>query len=234
MLGAAPLGQFRAILATCVGLTLLAPGLPLVRGNYFRRGFMEFAAIPFPGAPALRIDPYVHKPARYSPYDPQSPWVAAWVMDAILRRVPDLFADHVGSTAIAGCGGKGIIDLLLSYPNGDLEHARGALDRLGFQRQGGPAPFPESRPMRVGTVAYRGRPHQVHAHLIEHGHPQGLDLIRFRDRLRADGALVGAYQLEKLSILSRGITVSTEYSKAKGDFIRRVLELDETPVRPRC
>ena len=182
------------------------------------------------GAAALRVYPYTVNPARYFPYDPESPWVAASVMDAIFHCEPILRIDHIGSTAIPGCGGKGIIDLLMSYPAGGLERARAALDRLGFQRQGGPEPFPESRPMRVSAVVYRGSEYQVHAHVIRAGDPQGLDLIRFRDRLRDDAALVRAYQVEKLSILSRGVTVSTEYSKAKTDFIRRVLAVGDCPA----
>lgn len=177
------------------------------------------------GAATLRVDPYTVKAARYFPYDPESPWVAAMVMEAIFHREPILHLDHIGSTAISGCGGKGIIDLLVSYPEGGLERARAALDGLGFQRQGGPEPFPESRPMRVGAVVYRGGEHQVHAHVIRDGDQQGLDLINFRDRLRDDHALVQAYQVEKLSILSRGITVCTEYSNAKSDFIRSVLSV---------
>lgn len=181
------------------------------------------------GVAALRVDPYTVKPARYFPYDPESPWVAAMVMEAICHREPSLRIDHVGSTAIPGCGGKGIIDLLVSYPEGGLERTRGSLDRLGFQRQGGPEPFPESRPMRVGAVVYRGREYQVHTHVIRNGDQQALDLIKFRNRLRGDNTLVRAYQVEKLSILSRGLTVCTEYSKAKTDFIRMVLAAGEFP-----
>ena len=101
--------------------------------------------------------------------------------------------------------------------------ARDALDQLGFQPQIGPEPFPESRPMRVGATTYRGKAYRVHAHVIRNGDREAQNLIKFRDRLRADAALVQAYQAEKLSILSSGITASTEYSKAKSDFIRAVL-----------
>ena len=124
--------------------------------------------------------------------------------------------EHIGSTAIAGCWGKGIIDLLVLYQPGDLESARAALDRIEFQRQSGPEPFPESRPMRVGNVEYLGRMHRVHAHVVESGVDEARDLIRFRDILRVNISLRRAYETEKRAILARGITKSTEYSKAKG------------------
>lgn len=173
--------------------------------------------------PAIRVKRYVAKSASYFPYDPVAPRVAALVIDAILNCRSGLHADHIGSTAVVGCGGKGIVDLLLTYPEGALSIARDALDQLGFQPQCGPERFPESRPMRVGAVIYRGKEYLVHAHVIRDGDREGLDLIEFRDRLRVDGDLARAYQIEKLSILARGITVSTEYSKAKSEFIHAVL-----------
>lgn len=174
-------------------------------------------------APAIKVERYGAKPASYFPYDPEAPWVATWVIASILNCRSTLYVDHIGSTAVPGCGGKGIIDLLVAYPAGAFYIATDALDQLGFQAQDGPQPFPESRPMRVGAVTYRGKPHLVHAHVIRSGDREGQDLIRFRDRLRGDAALVRDYQVEKLSILARGIVASTEYSKAKTDFIRGVL-----------
>ncbi|MGZ8529747.1 MAG: GrpB family protein [Candidatus Binatia bacterium] len=173
--------------------------------------------------PVIRVERYAARPARYFPYDPEAPQVAARVIDAILDCRSTLYVDHIGSTAVPGCGGKGIIDLFVSYPAGAFFVARDALDQVGFQPQGGPEPFPESRPMRVGAATYRGKAYLIHAHVIRSGDREGQDLIRFRDRLRADAELVQAYQVEKLSILASGITVSSEYSKAKSEFIRGVL-----------
>jgi GrpB-like predicted nucleotidyltransferase (UPF0157 family) len=174
-------------------------------------------------APAIKVERYGAKPAHYFPYDPEAPRVAARVIEAILDCRSTLFVDHIGSTAVPGCGGKGIIDLLVAYPAGAFFVATDALDQLGFQTQGGPEPFTESRPMRVGAATYRGKAYLVHAHVIRSGDRAGQDLIRFRDRLCADAELVQAYQVEKLSILSRGVTVSAEYSRATREFSRAVL-----------
>lgn len=173
--------------------------------------------------PEIMVERYVARKAGYFPYDPVAPGVAALVIDGIRNTRSTLRVDHIGSTSVVGCGGKGIVDLLVSYPAGALEAARDTLDQIGFQPQSGPEPFPESRPMRVGALTYRGTQYLVHAHVIRSGDREGRDLIEFRNRLRADAGLARAYQIEKLSILARGITVSTEYSKAKTEFIRGVL-----------
>jgi GrpB-like predicted nucleotidyltransferase (UPF0157 family) len=81
--------------------------------------------------------------------------------------------------------------------------------------------------MRVGGVEYFGRAYRVHAHVVATGSDEARDLIKFRDILRSNSGLRRAYEAEKRAILARGITKSTEYSKAKGDFIRCVLAAAE-------
>ena len=186
-------------------------------------GFEVIATRRLHRAKAIKVERYTARAAEFLAYNPEAPRVAALVIEAIRKRRRLLNVDHIGSTAVPGCGGKGIIDLLVSYPAGAVCAARDALDRLGFQPQGGPEPFPESRPMRVGAVTHGGKVYLVHSHVICAGDREGQDLLKFRDRLRADADLVQAYQFEKLAIVARGITASREYSKAKGEFIRAVL-----------
>jgi GrpB-like predicted nucleotidyltransferase (UPF0157 family) len=173
----------------------------------------------------LKIYPYAAKPVEYLPYNSQSRPVAKLVGDLITATASDLIVEHIGSTAVVGCWGKGIVDLLVMYERGGLEAARDTLNRLGFQRQGGLDPFPESRPMRVGSVDHLSRLYRMHAHVLEKGSGEARDLIRFRDLLRGNEDLRRAYEAEKRMILARGITHGAEYSDAKGEFIRHALAL---------
>lgn len=175
-----------------------------------------------PGAVKF-IGLYTEAAAEYLPYNPESARVAAAVGKIIVAANASLQVEHIGSTAVPGCWGKGIVDLLVLYPPGALEASRQTLDQLGFQRQPGADPFPESRPMRVGSVESFGRIYRIHAHVISAGSDEARDLLRFRDILRAKPVLRRAYETEKRAILARGVRKSTEYSKAKGDFIRGVL-----------
>ncbi len=171
----------------------------------------------------MLIGSYTPGEARYLPYNWESPRVAAYLVSLIATANPTLKTEHIGSTAVPGCWGKGIIDLLVTYETGCLRQAKDTLDRLGFQRQWGPEAFPEIRPMRVGSVEYFGRAYRVHVHVIQDGSPEARDLVRFRDLLRSDAELLRAYEAQKRAILARGITESSEYSRAKGEFIRHVL-----------
>src|SRR3989454_9147925 len=171
----------------------------------------------------MRILAYFSTPAEFRAYDPRVTEVARLLRDAIRSVEPQLQVEHIGSTAVPGCGGKGIIDLAILYPEGLLARARAVLDGLGFQKQGGPEPFPENRPMRVGSVEHEGRPFRIHAHVIALGSEEHGELIWFRETLRGDSALRQSYEERKQAVLAMGIEDPLEYCKAKGAFITDAL-----------
>jgi GrpB-like predicted nucleotidyltransferase (UPF0157 family) len=166
---------------------------------------------------------YMATRVEYLPYNSESPRVANSVARVIEKSDSGLQVEHIGSTAVAGCWGKGIIDLLVTYARGRLASAQETLDHLGFQRQEGPEPFPGWRSMGVGSVQHFGRTYCLHAYVIEAGTVEARNLVRFRDLLRQNPDLRRAYETEKRVILARGITTATEYSEAKGNFIRAAL-----------
>ena len=107
----------------------------------------------------------------------------------------------------------------MTYTEGDLESAKAALDALGFQKQSGREPWPETRPMRVGAISAFDGNFRTHAHVIERNGPEHRELIAFRDALLRDPELLSAYQKIKEQILASGITDSVDSSKAKGSII---------------
>lgn len=171
----------------------------------------------------MQIQTYHVKPAAYREYDPELAVVAHLVIDLIRRQDGRLQVEHIGSSAVPGCGGKGYVDLLLMYPEGELAAAKQALEALGFQRQQFGVPFPEDRPMRVGAVEHKGREFPIHVHVIADTSPEVGQLLRFRDRLRADETLRLEYAAEKRRIIGTGVTESPNYALAKTNFIQRAL-----------
>src|ERR1700694_5930209 len=102
----------------------------------------------------------------YVEYDPVAPDVAVHVGSLIDAAAPWAKAEHIGSTAIPGCAGKGIVDLVALYPRGKLEATRSAIDGLGFQRQRTGHEFPEERPMRVGAIDFAGEVYRLHVPIV--------------------------------------------------------------------
>ena len=172
----------------------------------------------------MRVLRYHSSPAEFRPYDPAVTEVARLLRDLIEGVESKLQVEHVGSTSVPGCAGKGIIDLAVLYPDGFLVRARAVLDELGFQKQGGPEPFPEDRPMRVGCVEQDGCRFRIHAHVVPLGSVEHNELVWFRDSLRRDPALRERYEARKQAILAMGIQDPLEYCKAKGGFISDLLK----------
>jgi predicted metal-dependent HD superfamily phosphohydrolase/GrpB-like predicted nucleotidyltransferase (UPF0157 family) len=145
------------------------------------------------------------------------------VAASIRSYLPGVTVEHFGSTSVPGCAGKGIVDLILLYPDGQLARARDVLDALGFQRQTGRVPFPEDRPMRTGSVLHDGTTFLLHVHVIAASSPEAAKLRRFRDRLRSDPGLVASYVAAKRTVLAGGVTDPVDYCLRKGRFVEQAL-----------
>jgi GrpB-like predicted nucleotidyltransferase (UPF0157 family) len=158
------------------------------------------------------------------PYDPRFPEVAARLIALIEAAAPGVRVEHVGSSAIPECAGKGVIDLMALYPVGGLVAARDAIDGLGFQRQTNRDPFPEERPLRVGAFEHDGEVFRVHVHVIADGAGEASEQLGFRDALRADPGLVAEYNEIKRRVAAARPEDSIVYNQGKEAFIQRVLE----------
>jgi GrpB-like predicted nucleotidyltransferase (UPF0157 family) len=170
-----------------------------------------------------QILPYAILSPAYVQYDPAGPAAAQRVIALIEAAAPWAKAEHIGSTAIPDCAGKGIVDLVALYPRGRLEETRRAIDGLGFQHQRSGHEFPDDRPMRVGAVEYEGQIYRLHVHIVAADSAEAKALYRFRDVLRLDPKLRDAYQAKKRAILQSGTSDPAGYTCAKGEFINAVI-----------
>ncbi|HEX5436650.1 MAG TPA: GrpB family protein, partial [Gemmatimonadaceae bacterium] len=126
---------------------------------------------------------------RLAEYNPA--WPAAFSLECtrIRAALGDLTAEieHVGSTSVPGLIAKPVIDMLVGRPaDSDAAPYIDALQSLEYEYRG-ESGIPGRHYFR------RGRPHTHHLHLVEHGGTLWWDHLRFRDRLRADSALVTEY-----------------------------------------
>ena len=169
------------------------------------------------------IGPYEPSPATCNDHDPRTFEVAKRVANLIESHLPDVKVEHVGSTAVPGCAGKGVVDLMILYPPGRLPEVKDVLKALGFQQQTGRNPFPEERPLRLGSIVYDGTRFRLHAHVIPVDSPEVLELRTFRDRLRGEPLLLEQYVALKRKIIAEGVTDSLDYSIRKGEFIAGIL-----------
>jgi GrpB-like predicted nucleotidyltransferase (UPF0157 family) len=178
------------------------------------------AGIRSPSTPP--IGRYRRVPVQVHQADPDAPEVARRLIALIATRWPATPAQHVGSTAVPGLAGKGIIDLLLAAPPAHIPAITQALCELGFQPQV-PAAFPATRPMLWGTFGHRATEYRVHVHVVPAGSPEVAAMRGLRDALRADPVLRRRYAALKRAIVAGGPADPVAFTKAKHDWIAATL-----------
>jgi GrpB-like predicted nucleotidyltransferase (UPF0157 family) len=172
------------------------------------------------GEPPIRPYPYPSPPPALRPWNPGAPAAADHVVSQIVDRLPGTTVEHVGSSAVPDCAGKGYLDFAIPYRDDmHLAAINEALFALGFGRQRNRDPFPETRPMRTGAFDYEGEPFLLHVHVVPDNSPDMAELLDFRDRLRADPTLVADYVAAKHKILRAGVLDGVDYAERKGKFI---------------
>jgi len=198
-----------------------------------RRMIGELYTARVPSSPAP-IGPYERRMAAVRRWDPRLEAVAARIVEIVHTARPDLVIEHIGSTAVPGLPGKGIVDLGTEADPADIPAITEALFGLGFGPQPGPDPWPPTRPMHVGSIIHDGEEYRIHFHV----HPRGSgDLskdLRFRDALRADRALRDGYARVKAEIAgpAGGPVDAVRYQADKGVWILEVFDRLGIP-RPR-
>jgi GrpB-like predicted nucleotidyltransferase (UPF0157 family) len=185
-------------------------------------------------APQPPIGRYRRLPVQVHQADPHAAEAARRLITLIASHWPATPAEHIGSTAVPGLAGKGIIDLLLAAGPADIPAITQALLELGFQPQR-PAAFPATRPMLWGTYRHRATQYRVHVHVVPADSPEVAALRGLRDALWADPVLRRRYVALKRAIVAGGPADPVAFTRAKHDWIAATLAhlglADEPPRR---
>jgi len=90
---------------------------------------------------------------EFLPYDPRFPRVFGLLASLIRDEDEGLVVEHVGSTAVPGCSGQGVIDVLILVHGEDrLLNASRVIRHIGFEDHD----FGQSYPGARGAIAHDG------------------------------------------------------------------------------
>ncbi|MCV6585535.1 MAG: GrpB family protein [Marinibacterium sp.] len=152
------------------------------------------------------------------PHDPA--WVLAFDREAraiALALAPwPIRLHHIGSTSVAGCIAKPIIDLLGTV--GDLDRfdaVSDAISGLGYEAMG--ALGIEGRRYFRKFDLDGARSH--HLHVFTAGSPHVARHLAFRDYLRAHPKVVAAYGRLKTDLIASGAGAWEAYIDGKAGFV---------------
>jgi GrpB-like predicted nucleotidyltransferase (UPF0157 family) len=144
-------------------------------------------------------------------YSPDWPAAFASERERLLDALGNAGAtiEHVGSTAIPGMPGKGIVDILVALPPGTKrERYDSPLRELGYIER------PVDRPDPFYTrPAVKPRTHNVH--VAQAGSARSRSLIAFRDYLRAHPGEAARYEALKRELADHPGRDWDRYSRTK-------------------
>ncbi|UOE87073.1 GrpB family protein [Vibrio splendidus] len=131
----------------------------------------------------------------------------------IKKLVPNARVEHVGASSIPFAVSKGDLDIFVDVELGEFEDVIGRLTTLGFKEKLDTLRTPELC-MLESTSA-----DDVALQVVANG-SEFECFLRFRDKLRANPALVKQYNTLKMSCEG---WPQEEYREKKSDFIEHVL-----------
>ncbi len=172
---------------------------------------------------SLTIGPYVQRPLGVHAADPRATEVAVAVAELVGSALPEARIEHVGSTAVPGLPGTGVVDLLLVAPEGIVDRVADRLVRTGFQRAHGASSSSRTHARLVGSVDWRGRAYAIDIRVLPEGSSEVREAITLRDALRADPLLRRDYAAEKRRAVATASGDANAYARAMRPWISAVL-----------
>jgi GrpB-like predicted nucleotidyltransferase (UPF0157 family) len=169
---------------------------------------------------------------RVSLHDYDPAWPAMFQLEA--DRLAEALAPwitggvhHVGSTAVPGLSAKPIIDIMIGVA--DLESARPCLPRaaeLGYCYA----------PHRATVMHWFCKPDPAHRthhlQLVPTGSARYLDVLAFRDHLRAHPGAAAEYARLKRELARRHATDRDAYTDGKSAMVAEITAAARNPRRP--
>lgn len=133
-----------------------------------------------------------------------------------------ILIEHVGSTAVRELGGKGIIDIAIGVEKGSMGESKKTLERLGYEFH---SSF--STEDRFYFINYLKDPieneRRYHIHLTYPESKEWLELISFRDYLRAHPKERDEYASVKKQAAMIANQDGKEYRKIKEPIILKII-----------
>jgi GrpB-like predicted nucleotidyltransferase (UPF0157 family) len=145
----------------------------------------------------------------FLPYSPEWPRLARKEIWRISKSLGELAKiEHVGSTAVPGLGGKGIIDLAVVVS--DITEAIKSLEPFGYVHKAH-ADDPGKRWFLMRGPDARGQAY--HVHLMDTCRGELAEMVAFRDYLRVHPDMAQLYVRAKLAAVAVAGRVSGREAK---------------------
>lgn len=158
------------------------------------------------------------------PYDRKAPEIFDEIKQFICNIIPyPIEVEHIGSTAIPGLGGKGIIDTLIITKKQYMRKIVEILENKGY-KYNSQAGTPPERLFISGLYKYKEKELHVHFHITFFGSSEHKDKLLFRNYLRQHPDEAKRYYENKKRWSIEAGSDRSKYTELKTSYINEVLE----------
>lgn len=154
------------------------------------------------------------------PYNKKFPAIFQRQKEKLIKILGNQKIHHIGSTAVPGLGGKGIIDIMIALKNWkDKKEIIEKLKTIGFTH---------THPKEKGRIFISQPPETkyggMHIHLVKMDSKEYKNLFFFRDYLSNHKKEAKEYGLQKMRLLERAQGNRVLYTKLKEEYIKSILK----------
>ena len=138
----------------------------------------------------------------------------------IVKIIKNCEIEHIGSTAVPGLGGKGIIDIMIAVR--DWKKAKEAiseLKKIGFNHI-----HPKEKERIFLSKSKSLSLNNVHIHIVKTGSKTYKEILFFRDFLRKNKKEAKNYNNLKIKWLKESKSNREKYKELKTKYIKEILE----------
>ncbi len=132
--------------------------------------------------------------------------------------------EHLGSTAVSGLGGKGIIDIFIVAGKKDLKKISRELINAGYEYRSKGSKLVQHDFLRIELPDPLEGIRRYHMHLNHFGAKDFKEAVAFRDYLREHPKETKKYEEAKKKAVKEGNQDRDSYMAAKSPILQEILE----------
>ncbi len=157
---------------------------------------------------------------KISQYSQKFPKIFDKEKKKIVKTIGNKDVQHIGSTAVPGLGGKGIIDIMIGIKDWkEVKDVIKNLKKIGFKHV-----HPEERGRIFLSEHREPYPDNVHLHIVKIGSKQYKDLLFFRNYLKKHKKEIKCFFELKLKWLEMAKGDRDKYGKLKAKYVKEILK----------
>lgn len=160
----------------------------------------------------------------FKPYRESFPRLFLAEKERILNAIDCLDIQHVGSSAVPGLGGKGIIDIAIAVLQENFTRTAEKLSELGYLFRKD-ASVPERWFFRADLPDEEEGVRRYHVHLTFLESTEWKNLLAFRDYLRSHPEVKEEYAQLKKEAAESANEEGAEYRRLKAPIFKRILDV---------